>query len=365
LATAVASVQEIGEPVLSTDEVRPPTQGEELVVQMVGVPMLEATQAPREITQERLDTERETVLVSQPSSPVSTGATVVVAGGVPAGTQVPSTREDANEIMMMLEQMMVKVCERSERIEAQTSATAERDMQVWKRRLVICEEALKGKVAVLTEVEKEQVVFRPVMEAKDAELAKVWVELEAERRAHTNVEQLRSQLKDVEADVMSFKRQLGILKGDVEEARQEAWRMYHAFQILEEEQRRRKAEWKRIQTRLTADVESTTEENGQLKQAVECVTAETTKQKNDRDSAVRRAWQFQEGLGPVKMELSVALKDLRKAQSISNQRQKEIDRLQDELGKKAYLAQANLKRIVEKVREKTNAEIQVAIATAL
>jgi hypothetical protein len=42
--------------------------------------------------------------------------------------------------------------------------------------------------------------------------------------------------------------------------------MSNAFQMLQEEQKKSKAEWKRIQTQLTADVESTTEENGRLKQ---------------------------------------------------------------------------------------------------
>jgi hypothetical protein len=45
--------------------------------------------------------------------------------------------------------------------------------------------------------------------------------------------------------------------------------------------------------------------------------------------------------------------------------QKEIDRLTGELGKKKFLAQANLKKIVEKFREQTNAAIQVVTATAL
>jgi oligoendopeptidase F len=80
-----------------------------------------------------------------------------------------------------------------------------------------------------------------------------------------------------------------VLKGDAEEARQEDRRMSDAFEILQEEQRKSKAEWKQIQTRLTADVESTTVENGRLKQAVESLTAEITKLKNDKDGAVRRA----------------------------------------------------------------------------
>jgi hypothetical protein len=131
-------------------------------------------------------------------------------------------REDANEIMMMLEKTMEKVCEWSEWIEAQTSATAKRDVTEWKRRLVNCKEALKRKVAVLTEAKKEQVELRQAMDAKDTELAKVRAELEAERRSHTNVEKLRSQLRDAQANARSFKRRIGVLKDGVEEARRDA-----------------------------------------------------------------------------------------------------------------------------------------------
>jgi hypothetical protein len=89
---------------------------------------------------------------------------------------------------------------------------------------------------------------------------------------------------------------------NVEEARQEAQKMSDAFAILTEEQKKSKAEWKRIQTRLMADVESTAEENGRLKQAVESLTAETTKLKKEKEVAVQRARQIQEELGPLKME---------------------------------------------------------------
>jgi hypothetical protein len=56
--------------------------------------------------------------------------------------------------MMMLEKMMEKVYEWSERIEAQNSATVERDMQVWKRRVINSEDALNQKVAALTKAKK-------------------------------------------------------------------------------------------------------------------------------------------------------------------------------------------------------------------
>jgi hypothetical protein len=132
LATDVASVRDdrIVEPIQSTDKVRLPTEGEGAVVETVGALTLEATQASEEIAQEQADIEQETILVSQPLSPTSTAATAAATGGVKAETQVRSTREDSNKILMMLEKTMEKVCEWSERIEAQSSATAEHDVQV-------------------------------------------------------------------------------------------------------------------------------------------------------------------------------------------------------------------------------------------
>jgi chromosome segregation ATPase len=88
--------------------------------------------------------------------------------------------------MMMLETAMEKVCEWSERVEAQTSETAGRDVTVWKRRLANCEESLKRKTASLTEAKKRQAELRQALEAKDAELAAVRLELEAVWRKRTN-----------------------------------------------------------------------------------------------------------------------------------------------------------------------------------
>jgi hypothetical protein len=65
------------------------------------------------------------------------------------------------------------------------------------------------------------------------------------------------------------------------------------------------------------------------------------------------------------MELQVAVADLKTARSNSSAQQREITRLTAELGKKTLLAQANLKKIVVKFREQTNATIQVSTATAL
>jgi hypothetical protein len=51
------------------------------------------------------------------------------------------------------------------------------------------------------------------------------------------------------------------------------------------------------------------------------------------------------------LELSVAVKDLKKARANQEAQQWDIDRLMGELGKTPAMARANLKRIVEKFRE--------------
>jgi hypothetical protein len=96
---------------------------------------------------------------------------------------------------------MVKVREGSEWIEAQTSATMERDVGSWKQRVVNCKDALKQKVAALTEDEKEQSKLR---RKRDTDLAKVRAELDAEWRARTDAEQLRGQLSEAQVDVVGI-----------------------------------------------------------------------------------------------------------------------------------------------------------------
>jgi hypothetical protein len=65
----------------------------------------------------------------------------------------------------------------------------------------------------------------------------------------------------------------------------------------------------------------------------------------------------------LRLELLVAVEVLKTARA--NHETQQIDRLRGEFGMKAFLAQANVMKIVEKFREQTNATIEVATATAL
>jgi septal ring factor EnvC (AmiA/AmiB activator) len=168
---------------------------------------------------------------------MSTAATANVVGEIPAE---PTVREQATEIMTLLETAMRNVYAWSERIEPQTSAMAERDVIIWKRRLENCEVSLKRKSVSLSEAEKGQAELRKALEAKDAELAKVRAELENECRKRTDVTKLCEEIREAQADVKSLRRQNGVLKGDLDAARQNEKRMLDAFEMLNAEMKKSK-----------------------------------------------------------------------------------------------------------------------------
>jgi predicted nucleic acid-binding Zn-ribbon protein len=122
-------------------------------------------------------------------------------------------------------------------------------------------------------------VLRQALEAKDAELAAVRSELEAERRKRTNAKQLREDLRKAQPHVKSLRRRNGILRGDVDEARQNEKRMSDVFEVLNGEMEKSKEQWKCIQKGLVEEVERTNEVNGRLKQARASRNAETDKLK--------------------------------------------------------------------------------------
>jgi predicted nuclease with TOPRIM domain len=101
-----------------------------------------------------------------------------------------------------------------------------------------------------------------------------------------------------------------------------------------------------------------------LKQAMMSRKAKMDKLKQEREAAIRRHRQVQAELGTLRLELSVAKDDLQKARTNWDAQAKESDRLRNKLEKRAFLAQANLKRIMEKFREQTKVVIQAAMATA-
>jgi predicted nuclease with TOPRIM domain len=121
---------------------------------------------------------------------------------------------------------------------------------------------------------------------KDAELAKVRAELEVECRTRTNATQLREELQEVQADVKALRHRNGVLKGDVDTARQNEKRMSEAFEMLNAEMKKSKDTWKRIQTRLVADVEQTTKDDGKLTQALENRQSAMEKLAQETDAAV-------------------------------------------------------------------------------
>jgi chromosome segregation ATPase len=166
-------------------------------------------------------------------------------------------------------------------------------------------------------------------------------------------------------DVKSLQRRHGILRTDLEEAHSEEKQITKAFEVMKTEMDQIRERWEQVQSRSVAKVECTNEENIGLKQAMTVQNAELEKVRQEREAAIRRHRQAQAELGIVKLELTVAKDDVQKARAGRDEQMNENDRLRKELGQKAFSAQANLKRIVEKFREQTNVVIQAATATSL
>jgi chromosome segregation ATPase len=125
--------------------------------------------------------------------------------------------EQKEEILSLFETAMERVCAWSERVAAQMSEFAGRDVTMWRKQLANCEEALRQKTSSLTDAEKGQAELRQALVAKEAELAAAWAELVDEWRQGAGTDQLREELTKAQADVKSLRCRNGVLQGDVDE----------------------------------------------------------------------------------------------------------------------------------------------------
>jgi chromosome segregation ATPase len=217
----------------------------------------------------------------------------------------------------------------------------------------------------LTEAEKGQVELRKALADKEAELVVAHKEVAEERRRGADTNHLRGKLRTIEAEIRSLQRRHGILRSDLEEARSKEKQMEKAFDSMKADMDQLRKRWEQVQARLVAEVERTNAENTRLHQVISDQQAELDRERKEREAAERRHRQKQAELGLAQLELAVAKEDVRMARAGRDDMLKENDRLRKELGNRAFTAQANLKRIVERFRTQTTVAIQAAMATAL
>jgi chromosome segregation ATPase len=227
---------------------------------------------------------------------------------------------------------------------AQLLAAAEEEVTTLKRRLANCEEALKQKVTSLAEAEKGQAELRKALAAKEAELVAVHQEATEERRRSTDTNYLRGKLRNAEADIRSLQRQNGILRSDVTEARSKEKIMETTIADMKTDIEYMRERWERVQSRLVAEVERTNEENARLTQAL---SDQQAKAQKERDAAESRHRQSQAELSIAQLEVAVAKEDVRMARAGRDAIMKDNERLRKEIEKKAFAAQANIKRFIE------------------
>jgi chromosome segregation ATPase len=149
------------------------------------------------------------------------------------------------------------------------------------------------------------------------------------------------------------------------EARSKEKQRETAFAGTKTDMEQLRKRWEQVQSRLVAEVERTNAENTRLNQAMSDQQAELDKARKERDAAESRHRQRQAELGLVQLELQVAKEDVWTARASRADIMKDNDRLRKELEKKAFSAQANLKRIIERFREQTRVAIEMATATTL
>jgi hypothetical protein len=355
LATEVASVQRQEDLVPGTEEVRS-TDGREGVPAPVDTPAGSQVQAAQE-TCNPAETERNTALLSSQSSTASTAARRLAATRPVCGQR--------EEILAILGTAMDRVRSWNGSVDAQLLAAAEAEIAALKRRLANCEEALKLKVVSLTEAEKGQVELRKALAEKEAELVAAHKEVAEERRRGASANHLRGKLRTAEEDIRSLQCGNGILRSDLMEARSKEKQRETAFAGTKTDMEQLRKRWEQVQSRLVAEVERTNAENTRLNQAMSDQQAELDKARKERDAAESRHRQRQAELGLVQLELQVAKEDVWTARASRADIMKDNDRLRKELEKKAFSAQANLKRIIERFREQTRVAIEMATATTL
>jgi DNA repair exonuclease SbcCD ATPase subunit len=274
-------------------------------------------------------------------------------------------RNQREEILALLGTAMDRVRAWNGQEEAQSSAEAEAEVTTLKRQLANCKEALKPKVASLLKAEKGQVELQKALADKEAELVAAPREVAKECKRGANTEYLRGKLRTAEADIRSLQRHHGILQSDLEEARSKEKQREKAFDGMKTDMDQLRKRWEQVQARLVAEVERTNTENARLHQVMSDQQAELGKERKEREAAERRHQQSQVELGLAQLELTVAKDIVEKARASRNATVKENDRLRGQLEKRAFSAQANLKRIVERFREQTKVAIQAATAIAL
>jgi chromosome segregation ATPase len=214
----------------------------------------------------------------------------------------------------------------------------------------------------LTEAEKGQAELRKALAAKEAELVAVHQEAAEERQRSTDTNYLRGKLRNAEADIRSLQRRNGILRSDVTEARSKEKIMETTIADMKTDMEYMRERWERVQSRLVAEVERTKEENARLTQALSDKQAKAQK---ERDAAESRHRQRQTELGIAQLELAVAKEDVRTARARRDAIMKDNERLRKEIEKKAFAAQANIKRIIERFREQTRVAIEKATSSTL
>jgi chromosome segregation ATPase len=185
---------------------------------------------------------------------------------------------------------------------------------------------------------------------KDRQIERLKGELEAEKKAYREVERLQA---DARADIKSLHRWLDIAKKDVADAESRLGISMESLTQLTKE----KDEWKCTQWKWTADLEKLSQDNDWLRKAEETRVAEIQTLRTAKEKAKHAMAAIQANWATTKSEWQAATAFVKKCKVVLANADAENKRLVWELEKGQMLAHANIKRLLQRFREATTAEI--------
>jgi chromosome segregation ATPase len=265
----------------------------------------------------------------------------LVTGGSPWQAQT-------DKVVTMAETLLNELITWKEMVDEER--TAEQQAPQLRQRLARCEKQLgyKGTVYNIAVFERDQ--LRSAQVEKDRQIERLKAELEAEKKAYREVERSRA---DARADIKSLHRRHDIAKKDAADADSRLGISMESLSQLMKE----KDEWKCTQKKWAVDIEKLSQDNDRLRTAEEKSSAEVQTLRTTKEKAEHETTAIQAEWAAMKSEWQIATVSAKKCKVALANADAENRRLVRELEKGQMLAHANVKRLLQRFREATTAEI--------
>ena len=309
-----------------------------------------------------------------------TASVPVVAEQSRSGVQAKAERSTASidQIVMLAEQLLEATCKLKEEHDEETEEiqkTAELN-----KRLGRAEEALKRIRAERDASLRANEELGRAMQKKDAEIKKVRTELTKAQayvtdylmkeeelvrnaeRAKEEVDRMRNEQGKHTGEINSLHRRLQQSK---KERKEETVAFEQQLRKLRQELRDKEKTWSSKETKFTEDVINLTTDMRKLKAEVEEKRAETERLSTELTKKNNGFTELQNQLHRVKTESQLQYKQLVRRKELIDEANKRITELVASIQDGSQKAMMHVKKIIERFRQRTEADIEEATTTTL